>query len=117
MEKYKAKLEEEKKLLEEELKSLGKFDSETGDWEATADSDITNQEVADEADMAEKAEDYEERVSKVSVLERKLDEVNSAIEKMGTGSYGICEKCGKQIEEARLEANPSAKLCEVCMNS
>ena len=117
MEKYKAKLEEEKKLLEEELKSLGRFDRETGDWEATADSDIASQDVPDEADLADRAEDYEEKASKVSVLEKKLDEVNHAIEKIETGKYGICEKCGKNIEGARLEANPSAKLCEVCMNS
>ncbi len=117
MEKYKAQLEEEKKLLEEELKSLGKFDSETGEWNATADSEIVNQEVSDEADMADRAEDYEERVSKIAILEKKLEDVNHAIDKIGNGSYGICEKCGKQIEEARLEANSSAKLCEVCMNS
>ncbi len=117
MEKYKAKLEEEKSLLEEELKSLGKLDSETGDWEATSDADITNQEVADEADMADRAENYEERVSKISVLEKKLDEVNIALEKINGEGYGICEKCSKNIEEERMEANPSARLCEVCMNS
>lgn len=117
MEKYKAKLEEERKLLEEELKSLGKFDSETGDWEATPDTDITNQEVADEGDMADKAENYEERSSKVSVLEKKYNDVNRALEKIQNETYGICEKCGKKIEEARLEANPSARLCEICMNN
>lgn len=117
MEKFKVKLEEEKNLLIEELKSLGKLDSETGDWEATTDGEIANQDVPDEADLADRAEDYEERSSKVSVLENKLSEVNEALVKMENNSYGICEKCGKQIDEARLEANPSAKLCEVCIVS
>lgn len=30
------------------------------------------------------------------------------------GTYGKCECCGKQIEEARLKAMPTATLCMVC---
>lgn len=116
MEKYKAKLEEEKKLLEDELKSLGSFDKETQDWEATAEGDIKNQDVPDEGDLADIAENYEQRSSELSVLENRLKDVNEALAKFQDGSYGKCEVCGNQIEEARLEANPSARTCEVCMN-
>jgi hypothetical protein len=35
IEENKKKLIEEKKLLEDELGSLGKFDKKTGDWQAT----------------------------------------------------------------------------------
>jgi DnaK suppressor protein len=115
MEKYKTKLEEEKKLLEEELRSLGKFDNETGDWEATPENEISIQEVQDEGDMAERAEDYEERSSKLSALESRLNDINKSLLQIKEGSYGICEVCKKKIEEERLEANPSAHTCESCM--
>jgi RNA polymerase-binding transcription factor DksA len=112
---YKTKLEEEKKLLEEELGSLGKVDSD-GDWEATPDSEMSNQEVQDEADMAEKASDYEERSIKLNALEKRLSDINKALGKIENGGYGVCENCNKKVEEDRLEANPAASTCKECMN-
>jgi DnaK suppressor protein len=114
MEKYKTKLEEEKKLLESELSSLGQVDK-TGDWKATPETEMNSQEVPDEGDMAERAENYEERAIKLDSLEIRLNDINKALEKIGTESYGICEVCGKEIEEARLEVNPAAKKCIECM--
>lgn len=115
METYKTKLEEEKKLLEEQLKSLGKLDIETGDWEATLESEIKNQDVPDEGDMADRAEDYEERSSALAVLEARLNDVNLALSKIESDHYGICENCKSKIEEDRLEANPGARTCKICM--
>lgn len=113
---YKTKLEEEKRLLEDELKRLGRVDSD-GDWEATPDNEIT-QDVQDEADMAERAEDYEEKSLKLNSLELRLTDIKKALGKIeGTGTnYGICEVCGKEIEANRLEANPAASTCKECMN-
>jgi RNA polymerase-binding transcription factor DksA len=110
----KIKLEEEKKLLEVELSSLGKVDK-TGDWEATPDTEITSQDVPDEADMFEKAEDFEERSMKLDSLEARLADINKALEKLTGDSYGICENCKKEIEGDRLEANPAALTCKECM--
>ncbi len=115
MEKYKSKLEEEKKLLEEELATMGKEDVETGDWEATPENDNKSQEVLDDADMAERAEDYEERSSALLVLESRLNDIKSALTKIESGTYGSCEICGKKIEEERLDINPSSKTCEMDM--
>lgn len=112
---HKTKLEEEKKLLEGELKTLGKM-SKTGDWEATPDSEMSSQEVQDEADMAEKTADYEERSVKLNTLELRLANINKALGKIENGGYGICENCEKKIEEDRLEANPAALTCKECMN-
>jgi DnaK suppressor protein len=33
---------------------------------------------------------------------------------MDTGAFGICERCGKKITVARLEALPFAALCIEC---
>lgn len=111
---YKEKLLVEKKILEEELSDLGKVDSD-GDWEAAPESEMNAQEVQDEADMAERSEDYEERSSKLAVLEERLENVKKSLEEIESGKYGMCELCGKEIEEDRLEANPAAHTCKACM--
>jgi len=114
---YKNKLEEEKKFLEEELSSIAKKDTKEGDWDAKPESEEVNQEVQDEADMADRSQDYEERFSITEELNKKLEDVENALSKIESGNYGICEVCGGEIEEDRLEANPSARTCKKCMNS
>ncbi len=47
--------------------------------------------------------------------ERKLlKKIDKALKKIEEGSYGICEACGEEIEEKRLEARPEATLCIRC---
>jgi len=111
---YKTKLEEEKKLLEEELSSLGRIDKK-GDWEATPEDEMNTQEVQDEGDMAERAEDYQERSIKLNSLELRLTDIKKALEKIDGEDYGVCENCKKEIEKDRLEVNPAAKTCKECM--
>lgn len=112
---YKVRLEEEKNLVLSELADLGKVDK-TGDWQATPDSEIVSQEVPDEADMADRAEDYEERSIKLAALESRLENINRSLSAIANNEYGICENCHKQIEEDRLAVNPSAQTCKTCMN-
>lgn len=40
-----------------------------------------------------------------------LQEVDSALERMDQGSYGLCEACHDPIEEERLIADPLIRLC------
>ena len=40
--------------------------------------------------------------------------ITKALSSLKRGTYGKCEKCGKAIESARLEAMPTATLCVVC---
>ncbi len=112
---YKVKLEDEKKLLEEELSELGRVDK-TGDWEATPEEEMAVQEVLDEGDLAERSEDYEERSIKLDTLEARLSDINKALEKISGDGYGVCENCKKEIENDRLEVNPAAKTCKECMD-
>lgn len=111
---YKIKLETEKKLLIEELSSIGKVDK-TGDWEAVPEGEENKQEVQDEADMAERSEEYQERSSTLDPLEKRLADINKALSKIESEGYGICEVCGNTIEKDRLEVNPSARTCKNCM--
>ncbi len=43
-----------------------------------------------------------------------VDEIDRALNKMGRGTYGLCENCAKPIAKARLEALPFAALCVEC---
>jgi DnaK suppressor protein len=43
-----------------------------------------------------------------------LREIDTALEKLKGGNYGICEACGKIIGVKRLEVVPSARLCIKC---
>lgn len=42
---------------------------------------------------------------------RMLEEIESALDRIDGGRYGMCEVCGDPIEEDRLEANPFLKVC------
>ena len=111
---YKSKLEEEKKLLEEEVSAIGHLDKETGDWEAVPEEQTAPE--ADESDMSDRTEEYEERSGTLSTLNARLDDINIALDKISGGNYGTCEMCGNPIEEDRLDANPGARTCKECMN-
>jgi DnaK suppressor protein len=43
-----------------------------------------------------------------------IKETNLALDKMESGSYGICELCGKSIPLKRLKALPATRLCRKC---
>lgn len=58
-----------------------------------------------------------ERFANVAVHDRlraTLADVIRAQEKLAEGSYGVCDRCGETIAEARLEALPWATLCVTC---
>ena len=40
-----------------------------------------------------------------------LQEVNSAVQRMDQGTYGICDECHDTIEKDRLIADPLVRLC------
>lgn len=111
---YKQKLEEEKKLLETELQDIGKFDKNTGDWQATPEAQTAPE--ADESDMADRSEDFEERSGTLDALESRLKDINTALDKISNGVYGLCEVSNEPIEEDRLSANPAARTCKSHMD-
>ncbi len=56
--------------------------------------------------------------TKTVVVEQQLKKANTSIKvallKIRKGTYGKCEKCGKQIEIGRLLAMPTAQYCFNC---
>jgi DnaK suppressor protein len=68
-------------------------------------------EEADNADAMNNAERNQAMLRNSQVL---LDQVNAALARLDAGTYGVCERCGKEINPRRLEALPYATLCVDC---
>ena len=47
-------------------------------------------------------------------LRDSLIDVEAALVKLDSGTFGVCEGCGQAINPARLEAKPAARLCMEC---
>ena len=45
----------------------------------------------------------------------RLREVDEALDRIASGTYGICEECGGPIGLKRLEVRPVAKYCVPCL--
>jgi RNA polymerase-binding transcription factor DksA len=48
---------------------------------------------------------------------RRLVELEAAEERMRTGEYGICARCGQAIATARLDARPATRVCIACASA
>ena len=92
MSELKQKLLEEKAHLEVELARLGKPTGVIGDYETTI------EEIG-----------YVDNLGVESNLEGQLKDVLAALKKMDQGTYGVCEKTGKEISVERLKAYPAAR--------
>ena len=59
---------------------------------------------------------FEEEVTLdlVGKEEHILAEVNAALERIGTGTFGRCEHCQRPISRERLAAIPYARSCVAC---
>jgi phosphoserine phosphatase RsbU/P len=48
-------------------------------------------------------------------LRHLLDEVNLTLERMGNGSYGVCEVCHEMMDKGQLIGDPLARYCLSCL--
>ncbi|MEO5635221.1 MAG: hypothetical protein ABIS26_00520 [Candidatus Paceibacterota bacterium] len=108
--KLKDKLEKERDTLVEELRGMGKFNPEAKKWEATPQEQAFPE--TDPNAMADRFEDFEARSSMIKTLEPRLKDILKALKKLGSDAYGKCKICKKDIEMARLYANPAAGTCK-----
>lgn len=46
--------------------------------------------------------------------ERKVKSIEEALQKVGKGTYGVCERCHRQIDPERLKILPHTTLCIEC---
>jgi RNA polymerase-binding protein DksA len=72
------------------------------------------QEADDPEDSATELVEHEIVLGQIEHLENRLKLIESALEQIKQGTYGICDNCGQPIDPARLKVMPEATLCIQC---
>ena len=115
LDKLQEKLEKQRENLEESLEKFAKKDEKLkGNWNTKFPRLNGNSSGQDLETAADEVEEYETLLPLEHSLELELRDVNNALEKIKKENYGKCENCKKDINEERLEVNPSAKFCISC---
>jgi RNA polymerase-binding protein DksA len=80
------------------------------DTQALDGTGYTNHQADDATQAFDQAKDLSIRRSS----EQRLRLVQDALKKFENGEYGKCDRCGKEIDLARLEAIPYTPYCLSC---
>ena len=103
-EKVAARLRERLQEIEERRRQIG-----------TADSDARDAELADydqhPADQGTETFEQELDETTLAILDNEKKDVETAMQRLEEGTYGICIVGGEEIPEGRLDAIPEAIRC------
>ncbi|WP_035171802.1 TraR/DksA C4-type zinc finger protein [Caldanaerobius polysaccharolyticus] len=111
LEYYKNKLLKIKKDIEDRINRMDVYDVNKGQRDAIEELSLYDNHPAD---IGTETYEQEKNYALLAHENRILKEVNDALKRIEEGSYGICNHCGKPIEEERLKAIPYASLCIEC---
>jgi RNA polymerase-binding protein DksA len=110
IEEFKQKLLAEKKRLEKNLTP-----TETNEPGIDREYQTKFPEIErDEEENADEMDMYGSNLATDETLKTELQKINSALEAIEKGTYGICSNCQKEISLERLEAYPQAYTCLDC---
>ena len=84
------------------------------DLELKAEREANKDEGMDTYDLASEERDREINFILSDRGRAKVKSIEDALQRLNEGSYGICESCGIEIAEERLEALPFTRLCRDC---
>jgi len=98
--------DQKEKLLKEREKSLKQIEELKKDDPFT-DPDHASDNAAVDTDVREQT-GHDTIEAEVKDLERRVIEIDVALRKILKHQYGICERCGKPIPQARLRLIPEA---------
>jgi RNA polymerase-binding transcription factor len=73
--------------------------------------------VLDEGEISDADIQEEIGFALIQMKSETLDRINTALRRIGEGTYGICFECGDEIAEPRLRALPFAVRCKDCEES
>jgi RNA polymerase-binding protein DksA len=104
---FEARLQVERTELAEQLATI---EDQTF---ATTQSDLSGDVGVDDesADAGTATFEREKELSIEQNVRDLLQKIDRALKRIETGTYGICERCGKPIEKARIKALPYVDLC------
>lgn len=110
VEEIKASLLIQKKQILEDLNDISKVDAHEADSRGAQ-----FPEYGDKPDEnAQEISDFSTTVATQKILEKSLEDINKALDRIEKGAYGTCKYCGKLINEKRLMARPTAGACVAC---
>src|SRR5437763_16243231 len=104
------RLEHFRKLL---LEQLGPHNENVRDDQAAA-LDSVDDSVKDSVDMSLQDVNQELALRLGERESQAVAEIDEALRRIDEGTYGQCERCGKPIDERRLEAMPTARFDAQC---
>lgn len=110
IEQIKDKLIKEKKALEKEVDFIENGILRQSQQEASGELPYTDSEGDRGSITFERERDLTLDINVKDILSR----VNNALERIDLGTYGKCAKCGKDIQEGRLEVLPYTDSCISC---
>ncbi len=84
------------------------------DSELRAEREGNKDEGMDTYDLASEERDREINFILSDREQVKIKQIDDALERLDEGSYGVCESCGLEIAEERLQAMPFTRLCRDC---
>ena len=97
-------------LLDAKRREIIKRAQQTLDEDMTLDAN----ELPDEMDLAS-SEYLQSFTFRLRGREKVfLEKIKKAIERLDSGTFGVCEECGERISVKRLEARPETTLCIRC---
>jgi len=101
------------RLVEERKDLQAQYDELEESSFSANQSDLTGEMGFDEeyADAGTATFERERDLSLVNNLRDLIERIDKALVKIDEGTYGLCDRCGKPIEKARLKALPYANLC------
>ncbi|GAB4253242.1 MAG: TraR/DksA C4-type zinc finger protein [Thermoleophilia bacterium] len=108
--KARERLLEERRRLAREMEQFQDEFSES--MEESTEENTYDQHMAD---VASPMYSRELDMSLEGNVRRMLDKIDRALEKIDEDTYGICDNCGRQIAEERLEVAPHSTLCIDCI--
>jgi len=79
-----------------------------------AEREANKDEGMDTYDLASEERDREINFILSDRGRAKIKSIEDALSRLHDGSYGICDSCGIEIAEERLEALPFTRLCRDC---
>lgn len=109
LDELKNKLLQERALIKEDLCRIAKPVKNTDDFNTAF-----NEIGTGEDENASEIEEYTDNLALENTLENQLRDIDEALEKIESGSYGKCENCNGDISIERLRAYPAAKMCINC---
>jgi RNA polymerase-binding transcription factor DksA len=111
LEPYIKRLSDERRRLRQELSEMEQHQVKTEEKPA---ADVSGSYDDDLVDVATETFEREKGLALESSVQGMLQMVEDALRRARSGTYGVCDGCGRLIDGNRLRAIPYARLCIKC---